>query len=56
MALHRRLAKRRLELRVVDGADDPYDFVEIAFGHGVGNPVVSAEPASLIDCESLIYL
>ena len=56
MALHRRLAERRLEVRVVDGAGDPYDFVEIAFGQCVGNPVVSAAPASLIDCESLIYL
>ena len=39
MALHRRLAESRLQLRVGGGLGDPQGFVEIAFGHVFSNPV-----------------
>ena len=48
MALHRRLAERRLQIRVAGGPVDPEDFVEIALGHSSSNPKDSAASESFI--------
>ena len=48
MALHRRLAKGRLQIRVAGGPFDPEDFVEIALGHSSSNPKDSAASESFI--------
>ena len=48
MALHRRLAEGRFQVRFAGGAGDPKDFVEIALGHGSSNPKDSAASESFI--------
>ena len=48
MALHRRLAERRLQIRVAGGPLDSEDFVEIALGHSSSNPKDSAASESFI--------